>query len=289
MSTLESALAELRSAATTSTLPHLPTPQSAALLDHIDRLTADLAEAREQVQAACCGPWHERETTEADAAAFPWGRVKAAREVAARWHAHAHWQASQGPREATVAWAVAQTLLSLVLDELDYDGIEPRNERAAEASAGFEYGFENMDRGGEGPMMVGRSLADIREQMALRRATFPEVHYALRRRPVGPWETVEESDPSALVPGRQDTAAETRTCTGCDGTGERRDFNADGEFESVERCGGCDGTGRVAIAAEDSDDDAPTCRDCGTWPCARHATEADRAEYEQATESGSAR
>lgn len=54
----------------------------------------------------------------------------------------------------------------------------------------------------------------------------------------------------ALVPTRQDTAAETRTCTGCDGTGERRDFNTDGEFESVERCGGCDGTGRVAIEAE---------------------------------------
>jgi hypothetical protein len=32
-------------------------------------------------------------------------------------------------------------------------------------------------------------------------------------------------------------------------------------------------------------DDAPTCRDCGTWPCSRHATDADRAEYEQATGS----
>lgn len=192
MSALQSALAELRSAATTSTLPHLPTPQSAALLAEIDRLAAELGEARRQVQAGCCGPWHEREAAEADAADFPWQRVKAAREVAARWHSHAHWQASQGPHEATVAWAVAQTLLSLVLDELDYDGIEPRDERAAEASAVYEYGFENMDRGGEGPMMVGRSLADIREQMALRRATFPEVDYALRRRPVGSWETVEE-------------------------------------------------------------------------------------------------
>ena len=216
MSALQSALAELRSAATTSTLPHLPTPQSAALLDHIDRLTADLAEAREQVQAACCGPWHDREVSDTDAATFPWGRVKAAREVAARWYSHAHWQASQGPHEATVAWAVAQTVLSLVLDELDYDGIEPRNERAA-----------------------------------------------------GP--------------------AETRTCTGCDGTGQRRDFNTEGEFESVERCGGCDGTGRVASEDESCDEDAPTCRDCGTWPCARHATDADRAEHEQATESGAAR
>lgn len=148
----------------------------------------------------------------------PWQRVKAAREVAARWHSHAHWQASQGPHEATVAWAVAQTLLSLVLDELDYDGTDPRNERETEAAV-YEYGFENMDRGGEGPMMVGRPVDDIREQMALRRATFPEVHYALRRRPVGPWGTVEEPAPSALVPGRQDTPAETRTCTGCDGTG----------------------------------------------------------------------
>lgn len=209
MSALESALAVVRASAADGATAGLSGVECAALAQHIDRLTADLAEARRQVQEACCGPWHEREAAEADAAAFPWQRVKAAREVAARWHSHAHWQASQGPHEATVAWAVAQTLLSLVLDELDYDGIEPRDERAAEASAVYEYGFENMDRGGEGPMMVGRSLADIREQMALRRATFPEVDYALRRRPVGPWETVEEPEPSALVPGRQDTPAES--------------------------------------------------------------------------------
>ena len=177
MSALESALAELRSAATTSTLPHLPTPQSAALLAEIDRLTADLAEARRQVQSACCGPWHDREVSDTDAAKFPWERVRAAREVAGRWHAHAYREATKGPYEATVTWAVAQTVLSLVLAELDYDGIEARDER--------------------------------------------------------------ETDP-----------AETRTCTGCDGAGERRDFNTDGEFESVERCGGCDGTGRVAIEAD---------------------------------------
>lgn len=41
-----------------------------------------------------------------------------------------------------------------------------------------------------------------------------------------------------------------RRCTACDGTGQRRDFNADGEFESVEVCGGCDGTGRVAAETE---------------------------------------
>lgn len=65
--------------------------------------------------------------------------------------------------------------------------------------------------------------------------------------PAAPVPQIEGQTVIALVPGRQDTAAETRTCTGCDGTGERRDFNTDGEFESVERCGGCDGTGRVAI------------------------------------------
>lgn len=42
----------------------------------------------------------------------------------------------------------------------------------------------------------------------------------------------------------------TRACTACDGTGQRRGFNADGEFESVERCGGCDGTGRAAAEPE---------------------------------------
>lgn len=68
---------------------------------------------------------------------------------------------------------------------------------------------------------------------------------ALEPKPPAP--QIEGQTVIALVPGGQDTAAETRTCTGCDGTGERRDFNADGEFESVERCGGCDGTGRVAI------------------------------------------
>lgn len=129
MSALQSALAELRSAATTGTLPHLPTPQSAALLEHIDRLRADLAEARSQVQAACCGPWHEREVSDTDAAKFPWGRVRAAREVAGRWHAHAYREATKGPYEATVTWAVAQTALSLVLAELDYDGIEARDEQ----------------------------------------------------------------------------------------------------------------------------------------------------------------
>lgn len=71
-------------------------------------------------------------------------------------------------------------------------------------------------------------------------------------RPEGWSATVADAaaEARALVPGRQDTPAETRTCTGCDGTGERRDFNTDGEFESVERCGGCDGTGRVAIEAD---------------------------------------
>jgi hypothetical protein len=47
----------------------------------------------------------------------------------------------------------------------------------------------------------------------------------------------------------------------------------------------------AASGSGSADDDAPTCRDCDTWPCSRHATDADRAEYERATgnaESGSA-
>lgn len=34
-----------------------------------------------------------------------------------------------------------------------------------------------------------------------------------------------------------------------------------------------------------ADDDAPTCRDCQTWPCSRHATEQDIAEYAARTGS----
>ena len=43
-------------------------------------------------------------------------------------------------------------------------------------------------------------------------------------------------------------------------------------------------------AGDTQDDDAPTCRDCDTWPCGRHATDEDKAEYARATgsvESGS--
>lgn len=62
----------------------------------------------------------------------------------------------------------------------------------------YEYGFENMDRGGEGSMMVGRPEAEIRAQMDRKRVDFPEVRYALRRRPVGPWETIEDDFPMPL-------------------------------------------------------------------------------------------
>lgn len=141
----------------------------------IARLRDDLAEARRQVQDACCGPWHERQAAEAGAAEFPWGRVRAAREVAERWHSHAYREATKGPLDSTVTWAVAQTVLSLVLAELDYDGIVPRDGRKADAH----------------------------------------------------------------VPANQD-------------------------------------------------DDAPTCRDCGTWPCGRHATAEDKAEYAQAIGSDAA-
>lgn len=41
-------------------------------------------------------------------------------------------------------------------------------------------------------------------------------------------------------------------------------------------------------AALDPDADAPSCRDCGTWPCGRHATDTDKAEH-AAAESGAGR
>jgi hypothetical protein len=72
---------------------------------------------------------------------------------------------------------------------------------AAEARSGaqrgpegfeHEYGYENMDRGGEGPMMIGRTPADILAVMRQQRETFPEATYALRRREVGPWSTVQD-------------------------------------------------------------------------------------------------
>lgn len=168
MSALESALAELRSAATTSTLPHLSTTQSAALLAEIDRLTADLAEARRQVQSACCGPWHDREVSDTDAAKFPWERVRAAREVAGRWHAHAYREATKGPYEATVTWAVAQTVLSLVLAELDYDGIEARDEQETDPEPDPELGEHGtcaapVGRGAEGTGVCGHEIA-LREE-----------------------------------------------------------------------------------------------------------------------------
>jgi hypothetical protein len=59
----------------------------------------------------------------------------------------------------------------------------------------YEFGFENMDRGGEGPMMIGRPEADVRAAMAEKAAMFPECRYALRRRVVGPWGTVEDAIP----------------------------------------------------------------------------------------------
>lgn len=47
---------------------------------------------------------------------------------------------------------------------------------------------------------------------------------------------------------------------------------------------------RDAVAVWESGDgadgDAPSCRDCGTWPCARHATHEDRAEHAAATGTG---
>lgn len=71
--------------------------------------------------------------------------------------------------------------------------------RETEPAIGTEYGFENMDRGGEGPMMVGRTPADILAVMRHQRETFTEATYALRRRLVGPWETASE-DPFGITP-----------------------------------------------------------------------------------------
>lgn len=59
----------------------------------------------------------------------------------------------------------------------------------------YEFGFENMDRVGEGPMMVGRPEADVRAAMAEKAGMFPECRYALRRRIVGPWLTTEDAAP----------------------------------------------------------------------------------------------
>lgn len=63
----------------------------------------------------------------------------------------------------------------------------------------WEYGYQNMDRKiDKTPMMIGRSLEDIGDAMRRHREYAPEVHYALRRRRVGPWETME--DESVLPP-----------------------------------------------------------------------------------------
>lgn len=57
----------------------------------------------------------------------------------------------------------------------------------------WEYGYQNMDRKiDKTPMMIGRSLQDIAAAMRRHREYAPEMHYALRRRPVGPWETTED-------------------------------------------------------------------------------------------------
>lgn len=79
---------------------------------------------------------------------------------------------------------------------LDCPGLGPDAAPVAQdaPAAAYEFGFENMDRGGEGPMMIGRPEADVRAVMAMHAERAPEVHYALRRRLVGPWVTVEDTD-----------------------------------------------------------------------------------------------
>lgn len=107
-------------------------------------------------------------------------------------------------------------------------------DQLTDAASATEFGVRHRD-GSVSSFVDGR----------LARIVSHEPGLSLVKRMVGPWEDADESEISECK-----TPAETRTCTGCDGTGERRDFNTDGEFESVERCGGCDGTGRVAIEAE---------------------------------------
>lgn len=48
------------------------------------------------------------------------------------------------------------------------------------------------------------------------------------------------------------------------------------------------GQQEIPAGPDPAADDAPSCRDCGTWPCARHATDADKAEH-AAAESGAGR
>lgn len=88
--------------------------------------------------------------------------------------------------------------------------------------------------------------------------------------------------PTVQVPGQQEIPAEALPgfrgagdCEPCQGTGLNIGLPGN--------CPVCGGTGNEPAA-----DDAPSCRDCGTWPCARHATDADRAEHERATGSDEA-
>jgi hypothetical protein len=71
-------------------------------------------------------------------------------------------------------------------------GSGPAEDRA---EVTYELGFQCMDRPYDTPGMVGRPVADILAVMADKRATFPEARFALRRRIVGPWVTVEDRVP----------------------------------------------------------------------------------------------
>lgn len=119
---------ELRRIITEDTWRFRTREDGTEMLDEIRRLRVELADARVSVREACCGPWHDYETSKIDEARFPWERIKAAREVAHRWHSHAYAEATRGPHAASVAWSVAQTVLSLVLAELDHDGMQDRQE-----------------------------------------------------------------------------------------------------------------------------------------------------------------
>ena len=100
-----------------------------------ETLEKALAEARAQVRAACCGPWHDYETSKIDEARFPNERLNAARAVANRWHTYAHTRVRGGPGPDAAAWSVALTALGFVLRELDDDGIRPRDDAHSHADS----------------------------------------------------------------------------------------------------------------------------------------------------------
>lgn len=75
---------------------------------------------------------------------------------------------------------------------LDCPGLGPDAAAPRDAPrVAYKFGFERMDPPDSGPMLIGRPEADVRAVMTDTAARFPECEYALRRRIVGPWVTLE--------------------------------------------------------------------------------------------------